>query len=346
MWSFDRWVAKNYANVVIWLDKLRRADDWQSQFFLHALRREFEFQNCPRQRLEGIFEEFDSFLAVRSADDPLLAFAKFIDDMESKWPRDIYLEGNIVDQSTWDQEGIRCMKSFSFFTMIDPMQASDFLKTPEARYNIKFSQGAGEYMMERLYHNELTTAELAKRNAEIAGLHGFFWACRADLVEKWCQQSLHVESVGQNASGRKFQSSELTSSDVDSLQKWLGLRYYNDRLIAIYFPLYGEGGELPHVPTVANARGESPFFRPAWRKDCWGEAVDLAGPTKGAPEAIKLNIPWHQGFRNPKDWGELPREKFNPDGNWVQAFLSISERGLSQFVLEPRECSCVGGGEE
>lgn len=176
-----------------------------------------------------------------------------------------------------------------------------------------------DLLKEKLTHGELASEELEKEGVEISGYGGFFWTTRVDSVQIGSPGAPRIE-------------------DCDKFQKALGIACHNDVLVALFFPLQEDGEEPPHVPTVFNGRGVCSYFRPAWREDCWGEAVNLGTLESGAPEAVKLNISWKADFPSPRELCQLPNTSYALDAAQWKMLLSRSQAALDGFMTGSREC--------
>lgn len=306
-----RKIRSKYPLMARWLKKLNKGNTYQ-RFFCHKCHREYEFQNIRKESLETIMNDYENYLQAKSTainqEDPILLFLEFVDEslleFKSKRRTNIYKESYSVDKPEDTNIGIRCMKRRTFHRMIG--EIDDSYEKP--------LEDAWSPLLDKLNHNQLKSSELSEAGAKIKGPPqlGFFWTSRWDHIRKGLDQK-----------GNK--------DDNCAFQKQFGLCHCNDNLVIVFFNLFSENEEPPYNPTLFHAR-DGKYYRPAWRKDYWGESINLVSLGRGAPEAIKFDTIWRPDFKDPYEVGELPERDIGLNDNQWDQVMTASRSQLIAFI--------------
>lgn len=277
MSEFLRWVTGRYYNVERWCRDLMASPDPVDGFFLHALDRETRFHNCSPSELEAAFGALDSFLALADGGEPRELFSRFLQERIAGGVG-LQLIGHEIGCRDNECAGMRAMRYGAFEHMVLRSRRVPVRRNSRNRLARKRSQRSNSPMIrnltiERMLHGDLPAAELEELAVWVRGRNGFFWLtpvsrrlvpALSEAVREWDEQV--VETLAQ-----------------------LGLSYEHTEVVLVFCDLVG--AQVPRVPTVFDAAGWHPYFRPAWRDDCWGEAVNLSTRGPGLREAVAPDAP-------------------------------------------------------
>ena len=224
------------------------------------------------------------------------------------------------------------MNEETFISMVELQTPSDTPGSAGARLSqlhlgtasavTERNQDEFEGIAARWNRGELTSAFLAELGVWLTGHPelGFYWA----TVK---------EELG------KLPSGDADGDVVRRLYASLGCAGTEATLVAAYFGWPSLDGSSPaRTPTVLHSRGTHRYFRPAFRDDCWGEAVNLTTCECGVREAVLPDLPWRVEFPSPHRVGTLPRQTANLTGSSWVSLLCASAHELAVFTRRSRSC--------
>jgi len=250
----------------------------------HSLAREYWYENQAQADLSAQLSELDSSIDEAVYTNPGVACAFFGSHCKANACTQL---GNAVDVSASPREVLHYVKEKSFTNHVlkecvisdSYIDASD-----EARPEL-------DYLIGEFRQGRVTSAFLASKGAKLSSDGGYFWVTRAQEVDS--------RVVGLAGSERAKRIREITG-----LAAVFAARDEKARsLVEIRIPVH----ILPDlsVPTTFDAKGTT-YFRPAFRKDKWGETIDLHNLSAGVPEAIHEEMVWRKEFGDPEPVGDLP----------------------------------------
>ena len=304
--------------VLEWTGHLARGDG-EARVIVHNLWRELLLNHMPRATAESLLSELDTWLSDQGPDESkckemIASFCSLCYAAEQD-PRtsalDVLQSETVpffnsdrspdLTSAAWYYTAM-CLATFCFHCWQNTSATTGRRGTARDR-EVAMSRALDIIRSPRKFRLALESEGLL-----FSGPFRFFWL--ADFADDLPRD---LDSKGGEA--------------PEWLRAQVGTAHYaNDYLAAFEIARSQLSVGASRKPTLFDARGYA-YFRPAFRDDGWGIAVDLATKEDGRPEAVHAEVFLHEGV-HPIPVGLLPKEAVQYDeADWAE-LLAVSEQQL------------------